>query len=82
MRAHTPRGMVVSAYRNVVINNFILVGDPDYDYEENPMISVQYRARNVTLNNITLLNFKKAGQILRYLAEIIGRIMLLSKILR
>ena len=57
----TPRGMVVSAYRNVVINNFILVGDPDYDYEENPMIAVQYRARNVTLNNITLLNFKKAG---------------------
>ena len=44
-----------------MINNFILVGDPDYDYEENPMIAVQYRARNVTLNNITLLNFKKAG---------------------
>ncbi|KAA9022948.1 glycosyl hydrolase family 28-related protein [Niallia endozanthoxylica] len=57
----TPRGMVVSAYRNVVINNSILVGDPDYDYEENPIIAIQYRARNVKLNNITLLNFKKAG---------------------
>ena len=57
----TPRGMVVSAYRNVVINNFVLIGDPHYDYKDNPVIAVQYRARNVTLNNVTLQNFKKSG---------------------
>ena len=57
----TPRGMVVSAYRNVVINNFVLIGDPNYDYKDNPVIAVQYRARNITLNNVTLQNFKKAG---------------------
>src|SRR3954454_7530719 len=48
----TPRGMVVSAYRNVVINNFVLIGDPHYDYKDNPVIAVQYRARNITLNNV------------------------------
>ncbi|MFC3885460.1 glycosyl hydrolase family 28-related protein [Bacillus songklensis] len=57
----TPRGLVVSAYKNVVINNFILIGDPDYDYKGNPVIAIQYRARNVVLNNVTIKNFKKAG---------------------
>lgn len=57
----TPRGMVVSAYRNVVINNFVLIGDSNYDYKNNPVIAVQYRARNVTLTNVILQNFKKSG---------------------
>ena len=53
----TPRGMVVSAYKNVVINHFTLIGDPDYDYKGNPVIAVQYRARNVVLNNISFQRF-------------------------
>jgi hypothetical protein len=56
-----PRGLVVSAYKNVVINNFLLVGDPNYDYKGNPVIAIQYRARNVVLNNLTMKNFKTAG---------------------
>jgi hypothetical protein len=60
-RDSQPRGLVVSAYKNVVINNFLLVGDPDYDYKGNPIVAIQYRARNVELNNLTMLNFKKAG---------------------
>lgn len=56
-----PRGLVLSAYKNVVINNFVLVGDPDYDYQNNPVIAIQYRAGNVILNRITMKNFKKAG---------------------
>lgn len=56
-----PRGLVVSVYKNVVINNFLLVGDPHYDYKGNPVIAIQYRARNVVLNNLTIRNFKKAG---------------------
>jgi hypothetical protein len=57
----TPRGLVVSAYKNVVINHFTLIGDPDYDYRGNPVIAVQYRARNVVLNNISLKGFKSAS---------------------
>ncbi|MFJ7725138.1 glycosyl hydrolase family 28-related protein [Neobacillus sp. NPDC097160] len=57
----TPRGMVVSAYKNVVVNHFTLVGDPDYDYKGNPVIALQYRARNVILNNISVADFNKAG---------------------
>jgi hypothetical protein len=57
----TPRGLVVSAYKNVVINHFTLIGDPDYDYKGNPVIAVQYRARNVVLNNISIKEFKSAS---------------------
>ena len=57
----TPRGLVVSAYKNVVINHFTLIGDPDYDYKGNPVIAIQYRARNVILNNVTIKTFRKAG---------------------
>lgn len=57
----TPRGLVVSAYKNVVINHFTLIGDPDYDYKSNPVIAIQYRARNVVLNNLSLKGFKSAS---------------------
>lgn len=57
----TPRGMVVSAYKNVAVNHFTLIGDPDYDYKEVPVIAIQYRARNVALNNVRMSGFKKAG---------------------
>ncbi len=57
----TPRGMVVSAYKNVVINHFTLIGDPEYDYNSNPVIAIQYRARNVSLNNLSISDFRKAG---------------------
>jgi hypothetical protein len=57
----TPRGLVVSAYKNVVINHFTLIGDPDYDYKGNPVIAIQFRARNVVLNNLSLKGFKSAS---------------------
>jgi hypothetical protein len=57
----TPRGLVVSAYKNVVINHFTLIGDPDYDYKGNPVIAVQFRARNVVLNNLSFKGFKSAS---------------------
>ena len=57
----TPRGLVVSAYKNVVINHFTLIGDPEYDYKGNPVIAIQYRARNVVLNNISIKDFKSAS---------------------
>lgn len=57
----TPRGLVVSGYKNVVINHFTLIGDPDYDYKGSPIIAIQYRARNVVLKNILASNFKSAS---------------------
>ncbi|MFL6518395.1 MAG: pectate lyase, partial [Bacillus sp. (in: firmicutes)] len=60
-KGSTPRGMVVSAYKNVVINHFTLIGNPDYDYKGHPVIAVQYRARNVILKHISVKDFKKAG---------------------
>ncbi|MEH7418265.1 glycosyl hydrolase family 28-related protein [Neobacillus drentensis] len=56
-----PRGMVVSAYKNVVINQFTIIGDPEYDFKRNPVIAVQYRARNVTLNRVTVKDFTNRG---------------------
>jgi hypothetical protein len=57
----TPRGMVVSAYKNVVINHFTLIGDPEYDYKNDPVIAIQYRARNIVLQNVTIKDFRKAS---------------------
>jgi hypothetical protein len=52
---------VISAYKNVVINHFTLIGDPDYDLKGNPVVAVQYRARNVVLNHVSFKNFKGAS---------------------
>ncbi|MCM3115975.1 glycoside hydrolase family 55 protein [Neobacillus sp. MER 74] len=60
-KGSTPRGMVISAYKNVVINHFTLIGDPTYDYKGHPVIAVQYRARNILLKHIKVKNFKHAG---------------------
>ncbi|MBU8917889.1 glycoside hydrolase family 55 protein [Neobacillus sp. 114] len=57
----TPRGLVVSAYKNVVLNYVTFIGDPGYDYKGNPIVAIQYRARNVALNNVSFKNFKTAG---------------------
>ncbi len=57
----TPRGMVISAYKNVVINHFTLIGNPNYDFKGNPVIAIQYRARNVTINQVCVKDFKNAG---------------------
>ena len=56
-----PRGMVVSAYKNVVVNQYTVIGDPEYDFKGNPVIAVQYRARNVILHKVTVKNFTNRG---------------------
>ena len=57
----TPRSLVVSGYQNVVIHHFWSIGDPDYDFKNNPVIAIQYRARNIVLNQLSFKNFNKAG---------------------
>lgn len=60
-KGSAPRSLVVSAYTNVVINHFTSVGDPDYDYKGNPVAAIQYQARKVVLQNVSMKNFKTAG---------------------
>ncbi|WP_350300589.1 peptidase G2 autoproteolytic cleavage domain-containing protein [Peribacillus frigoritolerans] len=57
----SPRALVVSAYRNVTINGFTAIGDPTYDYKNNPVIAIQYKTRNISLNSINIRGFKKAS---------------------
>lgn len=61
--ASTPRGMVISAYRNVVVNQFTLLGDPTYDFGGHPVIAVQFRANSVVLNKIYIEGFYHASGI-------------------
>ncbi|MEC1437213.1 peptidase G2 autoproteolytic cleavage domain-containing protein [Bacillus sonorensis] len=56
----SPRALVISAFRNVNINNFTAIGDPSYDYKGNPAIATQFKSRNINLNNISVSGFKTA----------------------
>ncbi|MCM3569744.1 glycoside hydrolase family 55 protein [Neobacillus mesonae] len=55
-----PRGLVVSSYKNVVINHFTAIGEPHYNYAGGPVAAIQYRARNVILNQLFFKNFTTA----------------------
>lgn len=56
----TPRAMVISAFRNVQINNFTAIGDGTFT-AGNPVIAIQYRAENVTFNGLNIRGFKNAS---------------------
>ena len=56
----TPRAMVISAYRNVQINNFTAIGDGRFQAGM-PAIAIQYRAENVTFNGLNIRGFKNAS---------------------
>jgi len=60
-----PRGLVISAYKNVVLNHCLFIGNPDYDFKGSPVAAIQYRARNVILNRISFKNFHQAGPAIR-----------------
>ncbi|WP_436890063.1 peptidase G2 autoproteolytic cleavage domain-containing protein [Mammaliicoccus sciuri] len=56
----TPRAMVISAFRNVQINNFTAIGDGTFT-AGNPVIAIQYRSENVTFNGLNIRGFKNAS---------------------
>ena len=56
-----PRALVVSGYRNVVVNRFLFIGDPATDYQNQPAAAIQYRAQHVLLANGTVLGFDTAS---------------------
>ncbi len=61
----TPRGMVISAYVHVAINHFTLIGDQNYQYKKNPVIAIQYKARNIYLKNVSIRDFDTASTDIR-----------------
>ncbi|PNN19221.1 hypothetical protein AL513_012775 [Staphylococcus warneri] len=48
--------MVISAYRNVLVNGFTAIGDGNF-MSGVPAIAIQYRAENVALHNINIKGF-------------------------
>ncbi len=56
----SPRSLVVSGYRNVAINRFLFVGDPEYDYQNQTAVAIQYRAACVSLTNGVIEGFTTA----------------------
>ncbi|MBT2615336.1 MULTISPECIES: peptidase G2 autoproteolytic cleavage domain-containing protein [unclassified Bacillus (in: firmicutes)] len=61
----TPRALAISAYQNVAVSGFTAIGDPNYDYQNNPVIAIQYKSRNIGLHNINIRGFKKASTDIR-----------------
>ncbi|MCJ1787218.1 peptidase G2 [Staphylococcus warneri] len=69
----TPRAMVISAYKNVLINNFTAIGDNDFNKIDGgktdnnmPVVAVQFMSENVSMNNINISGFKTAGQDIKF----------------
>ncbi|MEK4631475.1 MULTISPECIES: peptidase G2 autoproteolytic cleavage domain-containing protein [Bacillus] len=56
-----PRALVVSAYQRVKIIGFTAIGDPTYDYKGNSVIAFQYKSRKISVTNLQVSGFKKAG---------------------
>ncbi|MCM3584198.1 glycoside hydrolase family 55 protein [Mesobacillus maritimus] len=61
----TPRAMVISAYVHVIVNHFTLIGKKNYDYKKNPIIAIQYKARNICLKNVYSRGFKTGSTDIR-----------------
>ena len=60
-KASEPRGIVVSAYQRVVVNQFIAREEPTTNHEK-VAIAIQYRARDVRIVNSQFKNYYGAKQ--------------------
>ncbi|MDV3051848.1 peptidase G2 autoproteolytic cleavage domain-containing protein [Staphylococcus ureilyticus] len=56
----SPRALVISAYKNVQVNNFSAIGDGKFTANQ-PVIAVQFMAENVMFNGINVTGFKNAS---------------------
>lgn len=56
-----PRALVISAYRNVQINNFTAIGDGTFTAGQ-PVVTIQFRAENVNINGINIKGFINASE--------------------
>ncbi|MGI2239361.1 peptidase G2 autoproteolytic cleavage domain-containing protein [Staphylococcus cohnii] len=55
----TPRALLISAYRNVQVNNFSAVGNGQFTAGQ-PVIAVQFMSENIMLNGINITGFKNS----------------------
>lgn len=55
----TPRGMVISAYEGVTVNNLTCVGDRRFT-DDQPVVALQYMCQNVHIHNVTISGFKNS----------------------
>ncbi|OXS80112.1 glycosyl hydrolase family 28-related protein [Domibacillus enclensis] len=60
-----PRALTVSAYQHVVINGLRAIGDPSYNYKELPIAGIQYKAKHVHLQDVSMRDFATAGASLK-----------------
>ncbi|MCA9764874.1 MAG: glycoside hydrolase family 55 protein [Carnobacterium sp.] len=66
----TKRALVISAYQKVAINHFFAKAQSSSLIEStNRAISIQYRAKEVTIKNIRLKNYPEANQAVRMSAS-------------
>lgn len=56
----SPRALVISAYRNVQINNFSAIGDGKYTANQ-PVVVAQFMSENVMFNGLNITGFKQAS---------------------
>ena len=56
----SPRALVISAYKNVQINNFSAIGDGKY-ISNQPVIVAQFMSENIMFNGINITGFKNAS---------------------
>lgn len=56
----SPRALIISAYRNVQVNNFSAVGDGKYIANQ-PVIAAQFMSENIMFNGINITGFKQAS---------------------
>lgn len=55
------RALVVSAYKNVVIDGFTAIGDKTHS-DDQPVIAFQYRSENITFTNVNIRGFVNASE--------------------
>lgn len=56
----SPRALVISAYRNVQINNFSAIGDGKYIANQ-PVVVAQFMSENIMFNGLNITGFKQAS---------------------
>ena len=56
----SPRALVISAYKNVQINNFSAIGDGKYIANQ-PVVVAQFMSENVMFNGLNITGFKQAS---------------------
>ncbi|MGG1325425.1 glycosyl hydrolase family 28-related protein, partial [Bacillus tropicus] len=58
-----PRALAISAYQGVNINGFSAFGDPaSTEFIDQPVVAMQYKVRNITLNVVNIQGFGTAKQ--------------------